>query len=193
MAVIHKTTMNPTKVELLAAWLPRQPWFIGAGNEPRLTRTGGFRLDDPAGEVGIEFLAGTDHSTGQPVTYLMPMTYRGEPLPDGDADAVAPNADELTFVEPGWLETAITIPRVRPNATGMARGIAMRAARLRCVRRRITGRCPVSIQSTSVSAVTLPTDYVRPARRPHTGLWESFSSPRFRLFSERNVAKFLRA
>jgi hypothetical protein len=84
MAVIHETTMNPTKVELLAAWLPRQPWFIGAGNGPALARTGGFRLDDPAGEVGIEFFAGTDHSTDQPVTYLMPMTYRGEPLPDGD-------------------------------------------------------------------------------------------------------------
>jgi hypothetical protein len=85
MAVIHETTMNPTKVELLAAWLPRQRWFIGAGNGPRLARTGGFRLDDPAGEVGIEFLAGTDHSTDQAITYLMPMTYRHEPLPDGEA------------------------------------------------------------------------------------------------------------
>ena len=85
MAVIHETTMNPTKVDLLAAWLPRQPWFLGAAKAPRLARAGGFRLDDPAGEVGIEFVAGTDRSADQAVTYLMPMTYRGEPLPDGDA------------------------------------------------------------------------------------------------------------
>lgn len=85
MAVIHETTMNPTKVELLAAWLPSQPWFLGAGSRPRLVRAGGFRLDDPAGEVGIEFVAGTDNSADHAVTYLMPMTYRGEPLPGADA------------------------------------------------------------------------------------------------------------
>jgi hypothetical protein len=85
MAVIHKTTMNPSKVELLAAWLPRQPWYLGAGCPPRLARAGGFRLDDPAGEVGIEFAVGTDHSTDRAVTYLMPMTYRGQVLPDGEA------------------------------------------------------------------------------------------------------------
>jgi hypothetical protein len=85
MAVIHKTTMTPSKVELLAAWLPRQPWFFGAGGPPRLVRAGGFRLDDPAGEVGIEFVAATDLSADQAVTYLMPMTHRGQPLPDGDA------------------------------------------------------------------------------------------------------------
>jgi hypothetical protein len=71
-----------------------------------------------------------------------------------DALGLAPNADCLIGVECELLETAMTIPRVRPNATGMARGTAIRAARLRCVRRRIAGRCPVSIQSTSMSAVS---------------------------------------
>lgn len=27
MAVIHHTTLTPGKLELLAAWLPRQPWY----------------------------------------------------------------------------------------------------------------------------------------------------------------------
>jgi hypothetical protein len=52
VAIIHNTTMVPTKLELLTAWLPRQPWYLGAGR-PELARAGGFRLDDPAGEVGI--------------------------------------------------------------------------------------------------------------------------------------------
>src|SRR5215468_2757946 len=71
-----------------------------------------------------------------------------------DALGLAPNADCLIGVECELLETAMTIPRVRPNATGMERGTAIRAARLRFVRRRIEGRCPVSIQSTSMSAVS---------------------------------------
>lgn len=87
MAVIHPTTMSPTKLELLAAWLPGRPWYQGAGGEPRLSRTGGFRLDDPKGEVGIEFMAVTDESGGTPVTYHVPLTYRGAPL-DGAQEAL---------------------------------------------------------------------------------------------------------
>ena len=60
MAQIHSTTMSPTKLELLAGWLPGQSWY--AGGEPLLERSGGFRLDDPAGEVGIEFLVTADRS-----------------------------------------------------------------------------------------------------------------------------------
>ena len=59
MATIHRTTMAPTKLELLAAWLPQQPWFVG-DDRPALSRAGGFRLDDAAGEVGIEFMLVTD-------------------------------------------------------------------------------------------------------------------------------------
>ena len=80
MAVIHRTTMSPGKLELLAAWLPDQPWYVAATGEPDLAKAGGFRLDDPAGHVGIEFMAVTSRSGGQPVTYLVPMTYRGQAL-----------------------------------------------------------------------------------------------------------------
>ena len=77
MAIVHNTTMNPTKLELLAAWLPAQPWFAGRGPEPELTRAGGFRLDDPLGEVGIEFMLVADGSA----VYQVPMTYRARELP----------------------------------------------------------------------------------------------------------------
>jgi hypothetical protein len=85
MATIHKTTLTPSKPELLAAWLPAQPWYAATGSEPRLARAGGFRLDDPAGQVGIEFVVATDMSAGQPTTYLLPMTYRGAALAGAEA------------------------------------------------------------------------------------------------------------
>ncbi|TFV88554.1 1,4-alpha-glucan branching protein [Blastococcus sp. CT_GayMR16] len=81
MATIHRTTMVPTKLELLAGWLPEQPWYGSTGALPALSRAGGFRLDDPAGEVGIEFAFVTD---GQGTTYSVPMAYRGAPLPGAE-------------------------------------------------------------------------------------------------------------
>ncbi|RNF92703.1 maltokinase N-terminal cap-like domain-containing protein [Streptomyces botrytidirepellens] len=80
MAVIHKTTMKPTKLELLTPWLPLQPWYLGAGRDPELSRVGGFRLDDPRGEVGIEFMVVRDDSGERPVHYHLPLSYRGAPL-----------------------------------------------------------------------------------------------------------------
>ena len=87
MAVIHRTTLKPTKLELLTSWLPSRPWYRGGAGEPTLTKAGGFRLDDPQGEVGIEFMVVTDSSGPQPVAYLVPLTYRGAPL-DGAEHAV---------------------------------------------------------------------------------------------------------
>lgn len=84
MAIIHRTTMVPTKLELLASWLPGQPWYAGMGDAARLTKAGGFRLDDPDGAVGLEFMAVTDESGDQPVTYHVPLSYRGTPLTGGD-------------------------------------------------------------------------------------------------------------
>ncbi|MBE1532765.1 maltokinase N-terminal cap-like domain-containing protein [Actinomadura algeriensis] len=82
MAVVYRTTLRPTKLELLAAWLPTRPWYSGTG-DPEPVDAGGFRLDDPAGEVGIEFKIVTDPSG----TYLVPLTYRGAPL-DGAEHAL---------------------------------------------------------------------------------------------------------
>ncbi|MGW3727988.1 maltokinase N-terminal cap-like domain-containing protein [Streptomyces sp. NPDC000851] len=86
MAIIHHTTLKPTKLELLTSWLPSRPWYGGAG-EPRLAKAGGFRLDDPEGEVGIEFMVTTDAAGPEPVSYLVPLTYRGAPL-DGAEHAL---------------------------------------------------------------------------------------------------------
>ncbi|MFE5594350.1 1,4-alpha-glucan branching protein [Streptomyces sp. NPDC056549] len=87
MAVIHHTTMQPTKLELLTTWLPSRTWYAGGADGPCPAKAGGFRLDDPAGEVGIEFMAVTDGAGPDAPAYLIPMTYRGEPL-EGAEDAL---------------------------------------------------------------------------------------------------------
>jgi Maltokinase N-terminal cap domain len=88
MAIIHKTTLTPTKLELLAAWLPAQPWYADRGRAPELARAGGFRLDDPLGEVGIEFMAVTDGSDDSAASYLVPLTYRASALEGADGALV---------------------------------------------------------------------------------------------------------
>ncbi|MCX5394373.1 1,4-alpha-glucan branching protein [Streptomyces sp. NBC_00094] len=80
MAVIHHTTMQPTKLELIAAWLPTRDWYTGRTEGPEPVKAGGFRLNDPAGEVGIEFMTVTDGTEEGALAYLVPMTYRGAPL-----------------------------------------------------------------------------------------------------------------
>ena len=73
-AEIHDATLTPTKLELLAGWLPGQPWFEGPADD--LTRVASFRFVDPDGEVGVEtILVGSGG-----VTYQVPVTYRNEPL-----------------------------------------------------------------------------------------------------------------
>ncbi|KOX30444.1 MULTISPECIES: maltokinase N-terminal cap-like domain-containing protein [unclassified Streptomyces] len=80
MAVVHRTTMQPGKTELLTAWLPTRPWYAGGAGGPRPVRAGGFRLDDPEGEVGIEFMVVTDGTGTDAVAYQVPLTYRPAPL-----------------------------------------------------------------------------------------------------------------
>ena len=75
MAVHHPATIVPTKLELLQAWVPHQPW-IGGADASTLTKLGSYRFDDPEGEVGMEthLLATAD---GQVLQVLL--TYRGAP------------------------------------------------------------------------------------------------------------------
>jgi hypothetical protein len=92
MAIIHQATMTPTKLELLTSWLPGRPWYLGNRMMPLLTKAGGFRLDDPEGKVGLEFMAATDASGDGPVTYHVPLSYRGAPL-TGANDALIGTAE----------------------------------------------------------------------------------------------------
>lgn len=70
--------LTPGKLELLAAWLPRQSWF--AGDAADLKKVARFRFVDPDNEVGLETLL---VSSGG-VTYQVPLSYRAEPLDDAE-------------------------------------------------------------------------------------------------------------
>jgi hypothetical protein len=118
MALIHHTTMTPTKLELLAAWLPRQPWHQGDGTTD-LRRAGGFRLDDPEGEVGIEFMVVTDG----PVVYHVPMTYRGAPLEGAEQALIG--TSEHGVLGTRWLYDGIHDPVLRAQLTALLRGEAV--------------------------------------------------------------------
>ncbi|MEY9939164.1 hypothetical protein ABH932_003898 [Streptacidiphilus sp. MAP5-52] len=100
MAEIHRTTLTPGKLELLTARLSQQSWYLGGGGDgdagavtPELSRAGGFRLDDPEGEVGIEFAVVRDSAGPEPVAYLVPMAYRSAPLEGAPAEALIGTAE----------------------------------------------------------------------------------------------------
>lgn len=79
MALLHHATLSPTKAELLAAWLPSQPW---AADLPDLNPFGGYRLDDPDNEVGMEGIL--LRSDAGEVLHV-PLTYRAAPLDGAEA------------------------------------------------------------------------------------------------------------
>jgi len=79
MALLHEATISPRKDELVGPWLTTRPWWDG---EAERGPVGSFRLDDPAGQVGMEcFLFGSASGS----TLFVPVTYRDAPLPGLEA------------------------------------------------------------------------------------------------------------
>ncbi len=76
MAILHRATLQPTKLEILAAWVPSQNWAADAATGP-LSIAGSYRFDDPAGEVGIETML---LATAAGTVLQVPLTYRAQPL-----------------------------------------------------------------------------------------------------------------
>ena len=81
MALIHRAEIRPTKLDLLAPWLPGRPWYPGGSTGP-LQRVGSARFDDPAGEVGVEVLIVREGDDGP--LLQVPVTYRAAPLPGAE-------------------------------------------------------------------------------------------------------------
>ena len=122
MAVIHRTTLTPTKLELLTDWLPGQPWYADRGRAPDLAKAGGFRLDDPQGEVGIEFMVVTDGSDDQAVSYLAPMTYRASAL--AGADGALIGTTEHGVLGRRWIYDGIGDPVLVGQLAALIQGQA---------------------------------------------------------------------
>lgn len=110
MALLHDATLVPSKRELIAAWLPRQAWADGL---PELTPFGGFRIDDPAGEVGVEgiLLRSADGAT---VAHV-PLTYRGAPLEGAEEHLLG--TTEHSVLGTRWVYDAVGDPVYRAVLT----------------------------------------------------------------------------
>lgn len=78
MAMLHRAEIRPSKLDLIAAWLPGRQWYRGKADPVRVAS---FRFDDPAGAVGVET---TLVAAGDGEIYQVPLTYRGAPLPGGE-------------------------------------------------------------------------------------------------------------
>ncbi|MFE9201688.1 hypothetical protein [Micromonospora sp. NPDC007230] len=113
MALLHRAELRPSKLDLLAAWLPGRPWFAGTTGADA-TRVATYRFDDPAGEVGIETLL---VRVGDGPVLQVPLTYRGAPLPGADAWLVG--TTEHSVLGPRWVYDACADP-VYPPALAAA-------------------------------------------------------------------------
>ncbi|GIH71675.1 maltokinase N-terminal cap-like domain-containing protein [Sphaerimonospora thailandensis] len=124
MAYIHRTTLTPTKLELLTEWLPKQSWYVGEAGTPELVKAGGFRLDDPEGEVGIEFMVVVDTTAQEPVAYLAPMSYRGAALEGVPGEALI-GTSEHGVLGPRWIYDGVHDPVVTAQLRALLRGEAV--------------------------------------------------------------------
>lgn len=79
MAIIHRATLSPSKLELIEKYLPVQPWFTEDGSAPP-ELLGAYRFDDPDGEVGLE----THLVSHGGKVYQVPLSYRGSELPGAE-------------------------------------------------------------------------------------------------------------
>jgi hypothetical protein len=103
MALIHQATIHPTKLELLAEWLPGRGWYTAPAGEP--ARVAAYRFDDPAGAVGIETLL---VRVGDGPVHQAPLTYRDAPL-DG-ADEWLLGTTEHSVLGKRWVYDAVGDP-----------------------------------------------------------------------------------
>ncbi|NJC21270.1 1,4-alpha-glucan branching enzyme [Arthrobacter pigmenti] len=78
-------TSTPSLPDLLSAWMPRQRWFPAKGRDISLNRVGGIKLEDPAGEVGLEVHLVAVESGRRLDVVNVPLTYRSEPLVGAEA------------------------------------------------------------------------------------------------------------
>jgi hypothetical protein len=103
MATLHRATLNPTKAELIADWVPSQPW--GPSGADPVALVGSFRFDDPDGRVGLE-----NHivSAGDAL-FQIPLTYRDEPL-DGAEDAFITQMEHSVLGD-RWVYDGLRDPR----------------------------------------------------------------------------------
>ena len=104
MALLHQAELRPSKLELVEGWAQSQPWFEGDAGAG-LTNVASFRFDDPEGEVGVQTLL---VRAGDSPVMQVPLTYRGEPLPGGEAWLIG--TMEHSVLGSRWVYDAVGDP-----------------------------------------------------------------------------------
>jgi len=94
-------TLTPHFRDFLPPWVARQSWYGGDGL-PALRPIGYIRLQDPAGDVGMETHLIADGAT----IYQVPMTFRDAPLDGAELIATA----EHSVLGTRWIYDATTDP-----------------------------------------------------------------------------------
>lgn len=111
MALIYRAELRPTKQELIASWLPAQPWFDG-GDPGTLDILGAYRFDDPDDAVGLE----THLVAVGGTVYQVPLAYRGSELAAASESLVGTMEHSVlghrwvydAFAEPTYADALLT-------------------------------------------------------------------------------------
>jgi hypothetical protein len=105
VAIIYNAQLAPTKIDLIAAWVPTRPWWSWGTTAGGIEAVGAYRFDDPAGEVGIE--THLLRVPNGPIIQL-PLTYRGAPL-EGVEHALV-GTTEHSVLGTRWVYDACSDP-----------------------------------------------------------------------------------
>lgn len=104
MAILHRATLQPSKLELLAVHVAKFPLLVNTSLS-EYSLVGAYRLDDPDGRVGLEA-----HlvSTGSGPVVHVPLTYREGPLAGADEWLV--DTAEHSVLGTRWIYNACGDP-----------------------------------------------------------------------------------
>jgi hypothetical protein len=104
VAILHRATLKPSKLELLSAHLMTFP-SLTSTSVAEYTLLGAYRFDDPAGNVGMEaHLVGA----GSGLVVHVPLTYREAPL--AGADEFLVDTVEHSVLGTRWIYNACGDP-----------------------------------------------------------------------------------
>ena len=108
MADIFNAELSPGKLEVITTWVAAQDWAADLDLERQpLEQVTSYRLDDPAGEVGLEVHIVSSGAR----TFQVPLTYRGAPL-DGAEEALITTMDH-SVLGTRWVYAGMGDPLFR--------------------------------------------------------------------------------